>query len=136
MKFWSKTLALVLNFSYFYKVNFLSIFWCQMKHLLLGLFDPMLPVIFDPILTTPNNPTKSLYIGSLRFVTGDSILRNVTSPFGNFYLAGQSLLGPKNHASIGEGLHFLVEIELRMAKMPTFTNPKRINDHLHVSCCM
>ncbi len=62
-------------------------------------------------------------------------MRNVTSPFhvlGTFTWAGQSLLGPKNHAisskltcmvgRMGGGLHFLVDIELKMAKMPAFTN--------------
>ncbi len=62
---------------------------------------------------------------SLRFVTGDYTLRNVTSPLSTFTWAGQSLLGPKNQTKLtcmvgrmGGGLHFLVEIELEMAKMP------------------
>ncbi len=53
---------------------------------------------------------------------------------GTFTWAGQSSLGPKYHASkpmvgrMGGGLHFLVEIELEMAKMPAFTNLKVINN--------
>ncbi len=32
---------------------------------------------------------------------------------------------------MGGGLHFLVEIETRLVKMPAFTNLKRLINHLH-----
>ena len=54
-------------------------------------------------------------VTKIRFVTGDYTLRNVTSTFGHFYL-GWTV------GRMGGGLHFFVEIELKMAKMPAFTN--------------
>ena len=50
----------------------------------------------------------------LRFVTGDYTLRNVTSPFGHFYLGWTILIIEmlrENVERMGGGLHFLVEIE-------------------------
>ena len=81
-----------------------------------GLFGSM---SISPILQFCNTfmhlMKYSQHLSPLRFVTGDYTLRNVTSPFGHFYL-GWTIL------RMGRGLHFLVEIELEMAKMPAFTN--------------